>query len=430
MTQTTLALGCIADDYTGASDLANTLTRAGLRTVQTIGLPTDGLDLPEVDAVVVALKSRSIAPDRAVALSLDAQRWLAARGVAHTLFKVCSTFDSTDQGNIGPVTDALRAACGGGPVLVTPAFPETGRTVFMGHLFVGSQPLHESPLKDHPLNPMRDSNLVRVLDRQSTGGVGLIDRLAVARGVDAVRARRDAVAAAGQGAAIVDAVADADLAIIGAAALDGPLSTGASGLGLGLARALVASGRVTPATGGADHIARPVGGPAAIVVGSCSKATLEQLAAAEALFPVLRLDTDALLADPSAEVARALAFADARLGAGPVVVASSATPDTVAALQARHGREAVGHRIEQALADVAAGLTERGVRRLVVAGGETSGAVVDRLGIPAFLVGPEIAPGVPVLRTAGLPGGDRLMALKSGNFGGPDFFAKALAMMG
>lgn len=427
---TTLALGCVADDYTGASDLANTLTRAGLRTVQTIGVPADGLDLPEVDAVVVSLKSRSIAADAAVALALDAQRWLAARGAGHTLFKICSTFDSTDQGNIGPVTDALRAACGGGPVLVTPAFPETGRTVFMGHLFVGSQPLHESPLKDHPLNPMRDSNLVRVLARQSQAGVGLIDRMTVARGADAVRARRDELGAAGQGAAIIDAVADADLEIIGAVALDGPLSTGASGLGLGLARALVASGRVRPAENGVADVARPVGGPAAILAGSCSKATLEQLAAAEALYPLLRLDTDALLDNPAAEVARALAFADARLGAGPVVIASSATPERVAALQARHGREAVGHRVEQALADIAAGLTERGVRRLVVAGGETSGAVVDRLGVPAFLVGPEIAPGVPVLRAAGLAGGDRLMALKSGNFGGRDFFTNALALMG
>lgn len=422
-----LVLGCIADDYTGASDLANTLTRAGLRTVQTIGVPADTLTLPAVDAVVVALKSRSIPAERAVALALDARRWLVARGAEHILFKICSTFDSTDQGNIGPVTEALRAASGGGPVLVTPAFPQTGRTMFMGHLFVGRQPLHESPLKDHPLNPMRDANLVRVLARQCRQGVGLIDRLSVAEGIDAVRRARAALGPE-IGAAIIDAVADEDLATIGAAALDGPISTGASGLGLGLARALMAQGRVSPT---AHQDAAPwaaVGGPAVILAGSCSAATLEQLAIAAETYPLFALDLDALLADAGGEIARALAFVDQHLGNGAVIIASSAPPERVAALQARYGRDAVGHAIEAALADSAAGVMARGVRRLVVAGGESSGAVVDRLGIPAFLVGREIAPGVPVLRTTG-QGDDRLMALKSGNFGGRDFFAKALTMM-
>jgi 3-dehydrotetronate 4-kinase len=420
-------LGCIADDYTGASDLANTLTRAGLRTVQTIGVPADNFAMPEVDAVVVSLKSRSIEAGQAVAKSRAAEAWLRGRGASHILFKICSTFDSTDAGNIGPVMDALRADCGETIVLVTPAFPGTGRTVYQGHLFVGSVPLNESPLKDHPLNPMHDSNLVRVLARQSRSKVGLAALASVARGPDGLRARLAELAAEGGAAAIVDAVFDTDLEIIGKVALDHRLSVGASGIGLGLARALVASGQVKSdaAVSGADA---PVGGPAACLAGSCSQATLQQIANTEAIMPVLHLDPERVVAG-SDEARRALAWGIERLANGPVLIASSSTPDQVAALQARHGRDAAGHAIEQAMADIAEGLVQAGVRRLVVAGGETSGAVVDRLEIPGFLVGPEIAAGVPVLRAVGAHTGDMLLALKSGNFGGPQFFADALRLM-
>ncbi|BDA86414.1 HPr kinase [Aureimonas sp. SA4125] len=417
----TLRLGAIADDYTGASDLANTLTRNGLRTVQTIGVPADGLELPGVDAVVVALKSRSISAADAVEKSLAAYGWLEARGAGHILFKVCSTFDSTDAGNIGPVTDALRQATGESIVLVTPAFPETGRTVYQGNLFVAGVPLAESPMKDHPLNPMRDSDLRRVLSRQSAEPVGLIPLDAVAAGDGAVGERLAALAREGCGAAIADAVFDADLETLGRAALRQRLSVGASGLGLGLARAL-ADG--PPSSAAAPFPA--LGGPAACLAGSCSAATLRQIAAAEASMPVLRLDAEALVTGNGA-VAEALAFARENLAHGPVLIASSAAPDVVAALQARHGGAGIGTAIEAAFAEIAAGLVALGVRRLVVAGGETSGAVVDRLGLAAFALGPEIAPGVPVLRSLG--GTDMRLALKSGNFGGPDFFRDALNMM-
>ena len=422
-----LSLGCIADDYTGASDLANTLTRCGLRTVQTIGVPRDDLALPEVDAVVVSLKSRSIEAGLAVARSRAAEKWLRGRGASHVLFKICSTFDSTDAGNIGPVMDALRADSGDPIVLVTPAFPQTGRTVYQGNLFVGSVPLNESPLKDHPLNPMHDSNLVRVLARQSKTKVGLVDLAVLSRGVDAVRARLADLASQGIGAAIVDAVFDPDLETIGKVALDHRVSVGASGIGLGLARALVISGkaRANAATAISDA---PVGGPAACLAGSCSHATLGQIANAERVMPVLHLDADRVVASKE-EGLRALAWAKQRLEQGPVLIASSSTPDQVAALQARHGRDAAGHAIEQAMADIAEGLARSGLRRLVVAGGETSGAVVDRLGIPGFLVGAEIAAGVPVLRAVGDKQGDMLLALKSGNFGGPEFFSDALKLM-
>jgi uncharacterized protein YgbK (DUF1537 family) len=422
-----LSLGCIADDYTGASDLANTLTRCGLRTVQTIGVPAGDLALPEVDAVVVSLKSRSIESGLAVSRSRDAEKWMRQRGARHVLFKICSTFDSTDAGNIGPVMDALRADSGDVIVLVTPAFPETGRTVYQGHLFVGSVPLNESPLKDHPLNPMRDSNLVRVLARQSRTKIGLVDLADIARGPDAVRARLADLSGKGFGAAIADAVFERDLETIGEVALAHHVSVGASGLGLGLARALVVSGRVkshaTDAVSGT-----PVGGPAACLAGSCSRATLQQIAQAEQAMPVLHLDPDQVIAGKN-EARRALAWARERLAEGPVLIASSSAPEEVAALQARHGRDAVGHAIEQAMADIAEGLVQSGVRRLVVAGGETSGAVVDRLGIPGFLVGAEIAAGVPVLRAVGATDGDMLLALKSGNFGGPEFFSDALKLM-
>jgi len=422
-----LALGCIADDYTGASDLANTLTRQGLRTVQTIGVPPDDLALPEVDAVVVSLKSRSIAADVAVDRSRAAEKWLRGRGAGHVLFKICSTFDSTDAGNIGPVMDALRADSGDAIVLVTPAFPETGRTIYQGNLFVGAVPLNESPLKDHPLNPMHDSNLVRVLARQSQTKVGLVDLATLARGEAAVRARLGDLAGKGIGAAVIDAVFDRDLETIGNVALDHRLSVGASGIGLGLARAMVASGKVKSNATVANADA-PVGGPAACLAGSCSQATLQQIANAEKVMPVLHLDPDRIIASRE-EAHSALTWAKTRISDGPVLIVSSATPDQVAALQSRHGRDAAGHAIEQAMADIADGLVQSGVRRLVVAGGETSGAVVDRLGIPGFLVGAEIAAGVPVLRAVGAKNGEMLLALKSGNFGGPEFFSDALKLM-
>ncbi len=423
----TLALGCIADDYTGASDLANTLTRCGLRTVQTIGVPDDALALPDVDAVVVSLKSRSIAADEAVKRSRAADKWLRGHGAPHVLFKICSTFDSTDAGNIGPVMDALRADSGDAIVLVTPAFPGTGRAVFQGNLFVGAVPLNESPLKDHPLNPMRDSNLVRVLARQSKIKIGLVDLATVARGPDAIRNRLKELVSQDFGAAIVDAVFDRDLEIIGQVANGHRLSVGASGMGLGLVRAIIASKKSTQTSAAPSNV-KPVGGPVACLAGSCSQATLVQIAEAEKSMPVLRLDPEKVVASNN-EIERALDWARGHLGEKPILIASSSTPDQVAALQKKHGRDAAGHAIEQAMAAISERLVDAGVRRLVIAGGETSGAVVDRLGIPGFLVGAEIAAGVPVLRAVGWPRGEAVLALKSGNFGGVDFFNDAIRLM-
>src|SRR5262249_22791167 len=336
---------------------------------------------------------------------------------------------STDAGNIGPVTEALRADHGNRVTLVTPAFPETGRSVYRGHLFVGDVPLHESPLKEHPLNPMTDSNLVRVLARQSNGKVGLLNLGVVSRGPDAVAARLGELETSGIASCVADAVSESDLATLGEVAFANPVSTGASGLGLGLARAARQSGKLSAAESARSENVK-VGGLAAAVAGSCSRATLEQIARAEQIMPVRRLDTARLLSnDVTAEVADSIAWAAERIGRGPVLIASSAPPEDVIRLKASHGREKTGSAIEHATALIAAGLVENGVRRLVVAGGETSGAAVDRLGIPAFLIEQEIAAGVPILRTAGWNNADMRLALKSGNFGGPDFFEKAIAMM-
>ncbi len=413
------ALGCIADDYTGAADLAGVLTSAGLRTVLAVGVPPEDLPLGTVDAIVVALKSRSVAPARAVELSLAALAWLRGRSTGHILFKICSTFDSTDRGNIGPVLHALRRALGAGAVPVNPSFIETGRTVYRGHLFVHDALLSDSPLKDHPLNPMRDANLVRVLGRQTAEPVSLLALPVVEDGPEAIAAALDRAS----GPVIVDGVAPRHLDALGEAALSRPLSCGASGLGRGLARAILA--RDGAATAEPMQVERAPGSRAAILAGSCSSATLRQIERMNDRAACRQLDVEALLGgDDEAEAVTA--WARDRLADGPVLISSSAAPDALRDIQARHGGERVGQAVEAALASIANALVEHGVSRLVIAGGETSGAVVDRLGLQAFLVGKEIAPGVPALTAFGAHHAGVALALKSGNFGGDDFLERAL----
>lgn len=416
-----LLLGAIADDYTGASDLASTLAGNGLRVVQTIGIPAADSVLPDVDAVVIALKSRSIAPAEAVAQSLAAQAWLRERGARHVLFKICSTFDSTAQGNIGPVTDALAERAGSMP-LVCPAFPRNGRTVYQGHLFVGAQRLDESPLKDHPVTPMRDSSLVRLMQAQSLRPVGLLPLSTMAQGLDVVRLALGRLREQGCGSVIADAVSQADLELLGRVALEDSLSVGASGIGLGLARAL-ASERARGEASSVPTATDPSAG-SLILAGSCSAATLAQIDAAEASMPVLRLDVLALL--EGAKIDSAVTWVREQLRHGPALVASSAAPAQVRELQARYGGEKVSALLEGALAEIARQLADQGLSRLIVAGGETSGAVVDRLGIEAFLIGAELAPGVPMLYTLGRHYPGLQLVLKSGNFGERDFFTRAV----
>jgi uncharacterized protein YgbK (DUF1537 family) len=416
-----MLLGCIADDSTGASDLANTLARGGMRTVQFIG-PPDVEDAADCDAAVVALKTRSIAPAEAVAQSLAALERLLALDCRQIVFKICSTFDSTPQGNIGPVGEALAQALGATVAPVCPAFPGAGRTVYQGHLFVGDRLLSESGMQNHPLNPMTDPDIRRWLARQARAPVGHVALPTVRKGAAAIGEQLGQESRTGARLVICDAVSDSDLVAIGEAAAALPLLVGGSGIALGLPANFARAGLLQasePAFAG-------VAGPACVLAGSCSRATLGQIAEYSAKHPHLALDVKRAVEDPTYSDS-VLAFARDHMGAAPLIY-SSADPDTVRQWQDGLGAERVAHALEALFGAVAAALVRDGLRRLVVAGGETSGAVVAALGIRRMAIGPEIAPGVPALTVEGGP--PLALALKSGNFGGPDFFAKALAVLG
>lgn len=418
-------LGCIGDDFTGSTDLANTLVRQGMRTVQLIGIP--GGEIPEsgADAVVVALKSRTIPAAGAVAQSIEALNRLKSAGCRQFFFKYCSTFDSTDKGNIGPVAEALLEALGAAMTIACPAFPETGRTVYKGHLFVGDVPLSESGMKDHPLTPMRDSNLMRVLGRQVKGRVGLVPYETVCRGANAIRVSLADLVARGVRFAVVDAINDSNLYAIGKAVAGQPLVTGASGVALGLPGNFRRQGLLQDASG-ADRLPL-IKGQAAVLAGSCSAATQLQVAAMKRVYPALKLDLIALAENPALEIGRALGWALPLIENGPVLIYSTDNPESVSAVHEFLGRDRAGQLAENAQAEIARGLVSAGVRRLIVAGGETAGAVVNALGIKGLRIGPQIDPGIPW--TTSLSDDPIALALKSGNFGAEDFFEKALKMM-
>ncbi|MFF0330843.1 3-oxo-tetronate kinase [Nonomuraea angiospora] len=394
-------LGCVADDYTGGTDVAAALRRSGLRTVLIFGVPGPATALPDSDVVVVALKTRSIPAGEAVAASLAVQEWLRERGVRRLYFKYCSTFDSTDQGNIGPVADALTEAAGARLTVVCPAAPEHGRTVYQGHLFVGDRLLSESSMRHHPLTPMTDPDLVRVLGRQTPHRVALVAHETVRRGAGAVRAALDALRAQDVRYAVTDALDDRDLDVIARATAHLPVITGAAGL----ARALE--------TARHEHAmpALPTG-PGVVLAGSCSAATLEQVALARRHLPSYRLR-----AEQEGLVEEALGWLEANLPAeGRALVYSSAPPE-------ERSPGAAGL-LERALAAVAVRAAGLGARRIVVAGGETSGAVVNALGVTGAVVGAEADRGVPWLLTTGHS--SLALLLKSGNFGRPDLLVTAL----
>ncbi|MBW6495268.1 MAG: four-carbon acid sugar kinase family protein [Burkholderiaceae bacterium] len=419
-----MILGVIADDFTGATDVASMLVRAGMHTVQVLGVPDGGL--PEADAVVVALKTRTIAASDAVEQSLEALRALQAAGARQIYFKYCSTFDSTPAGNIGPVTEALMAALATSFTIACPAFPENGRTVFRGYLFVGDELLSESGMRHHPLTPMTDANLVRVLQSQTRGKVGLL-RYDVLR--EDAAARIVELQGEGVEVAVADALNNADLLALAEACAELPLVTAGSGVALGLPPAYQRRGWFQPSSSAAQL--ETVAGPAAIVSGSCSEATNAQVARWLASGrPAIALDPLALHHGEKS-VEQLLEQALAALASAPVLVYATAEPARVQAIQQALGVEVAGALVEFALAAIATGLVRAGVRRLVVAGGETSGAVVQALGVQQLRIGPPICPGVPWTQARLPAGGDALLlALKSGNFGAPDFFAQALRAAG
>ncbi|PRY20075.1 uncharacterized protein YgbK (DUF1537 family) [Aliiruegeria haliotis] len=417
-------LGCVADDFTGATDLAGLLARSGVRVSLRMGVPDtapEACDLAGIE--VIALKCRTEPVDEAVAETCAALDWLKRAGARRYFWKYCSTFDSTADGNIGPVAEALMADLGASQTIYCPAFPENGRSIFMGNLFVGELPLAESPMKDHPLTPMRDSNLMRLLTPQVTGAVGLVNRLTVARGAEALKARLDMLAAEGVSHVVVDAVADADLQVIAEACRDMPLMTGGSAVAMPLPAIYLREGLITEA---AKRAAPPQVGPGAIVLsGSCSAMTRAQVAAFLPQAAAFKLDPLALAAD-GVQLAREW------LAAQPAdtakIVFATAEPDEVARVQAELGGARAGALVEAALAQLAVDARDGGTRRFVIAGGETSGAVTKALGVTAMEVGEEIAPGVPW--TWCMSGGRQIaMTLKSGNFGSEGFFAEALARL-
>ncbi|MGH9359017.1 MAG: 3-oxo-tetronate kinase [Terriglobia bacterium] len=418
-----MLLGCIADDFTGATDLANTLVRGGMRTVQTIGV-LDGALAEPAEAVVVALKSRNTPAHEAVAQSLAALAWLRVRGCRQFLFKYCSTFDSTSSGNIGPVADALLDVLGADFTIACPASPENGRTIYRGHLFVGDALLNESGMENHPLTPMRDANLVRVLQRQTPSKVGLLRHSEVADGAATVRQAFARLRSDGVRIAIADAVSEADLLVLGEACANLPLVTGGAGIGIGLAANFRRAGLLPEASMAARL---PRAEPrSAVLSGSCSRATNEQVDFWRKARPAFKIDPIAL-ANGEPVVDRALQFASDHLAGGPFLIYATSRPEDVRAVQSQLGVSTAGRLVEQALADVAARLNALGVRRFVVAGGETAGAVVQALNVQALRIGPPIDPGVPWTSTLGAE--PIALALKSGNFGAADFFEKAFNVL-
>jgi len=412
-----MLLGCIGDDFTGSSDLGNTLTKAGMRVTQYVGVP-DAAAARDVEAGIVALKSRSIPVAEAVKLSLEALDWLCAQGCTQFMFKYCSTFDSTPEGNIGPVAEALADALDARHVLVCPAFPAAGRSIYQGHLFVADKLLNESGMQNHPLTPMTDPDIRRWLGHQIKGTVGHIPAQVVMQGADHIRKRMQSEDRAGHRLLVADAITDADLIALGQAAADLPLITGGSGIAMDLPgnfrKMGVLSTHETKWTG--------QGGRAAILSGSCSNATRGQVVEHAKTHPTREVTADQVMSGS----VTAQMLAEWALGQnGLPLIYTSADPAIVAEAQTRFGKDIIATRIEGLFADLARALVAGGVTRLISAGGETSGAVVEGLDLTALEIGPEIDPGVPMIRA-----GDKLvLALKSGNFGGPDFFARAAAMM-
>ncbi len=409
-----MLLGCIGDDFTGSSDLANTLAKAGMRTVQFNGVPSAAA-ADDIEAGVVSLKSRSIDPREAVRLSLEALTWLESQGCQQFYFKYCSTFDSTEKGNIGPVVDALADALDAPKVIVCPAFPGTGRSIYQGYLFVNDVLLNESGMENHPLTPMTDASLRRLLAAQSQYKVGLVPAETVFQGASAIADRMEVEHQSGKRMIVIDAMRDQDLIEIGAAAKGLPLITGGSGLALGL-----------PANFGcqANRVAwQSQKGKAALLSGSCSSTTRSQIKHHLQVHPGLKIDLASVIDGKQTpeKVAQWLHDTD-----GLPLAYSSADPQEVRELQEVYGRDTSATVLESFFGKVAQLLVQLGITRLLIAGGETSGAVVESLSLTTLHIGTEIDPGVPALRA----GDNLVLALKSGNFGSLDYFAKAAAILG
>ena len=418
----TTLLGSIADDFTGATDLAGLLARSGVKVSLRMGVPTE----PPVDTAafeVIALKCRTAPLEEALRDVRAALDWLKAAGAERFFWKYCSTFDSTPEGNIGPIAEALMAEVGADQTIYCPAFPENGRSIFMGNLFVGEQPIAESPMKDHPLTPMRDSNLMRLLQPQVTKPVGLANRLTVAKGSEALKARLKTLADEGVAHVIIDAVANEDLFTISEACQDFKLMTGGSAIAMPLPHLYMKQGLLSA---DAEKTTMPdIAQDAIVLSGSCSAMTRAQVTAYAELAPSFRL-RPLELAENGVQAALDW-LAEQDLSQAPLIYATS-EPQDVKAAQEVLGVVQAGELVEDALSVLAVAVREQGARRFIVAGGETSGAVTKALDVNKLDVSVEIAPGVPWSFCVS-DGKAMALTLKSGNFGTEHFFADALAKL-
>ncbi|ROR05625.1 3-oxo-tetronate kinase [Erwinia sp. JUb26] len=414
-----MRLGVIADDFTGATDIASFLVQNGMSTVQVNGVPQDDRRL-DAEAIVVSLKSRSCAAEKAVEDSLAALAWLQQQGCERFYFKYCSTFDSTAKGNIGPVTDALLAALGETQTVISPALPVNGRTVYLGHLFVMNQLLSDSGMRHHPVTPMTDSNLLRLMEAQATGKAGLIASQTLDRGAEAVRAELAALAAEGVRYVVLDALNEQHLLTQGEALREMKLVTGGSGLAIGLARQWASSGWDREQ---AQAAGKPQGGRAVVISGSCSTMTNRQVARYRQQASSLAVDVERALEQRDAYAHELCDWVagHAEEALAPMLFATS-EPETLQRIQQQYGAQQSSEAVEQLFASVVRELQLRGWQRFIVAGGETSGVVAQTLKIDAFHIGPVISPGVPWVRSVTQPVS---LALKSGNFGDENFFARA-----
>lgn len=412
-------LGIIADDFTGATDIASFLVENGVATVQFNGIPQASAQQVDCQALVISLKSRACPPQAACEQALQALAWLQQQGCTQFYFKYCSTFDSTSQGNIGPVTDALLQALDFPFTVISPALPINGRTVYQGYLFVMDRLLAESSMRHHPLNPMTDSYLPRLMEAQASGRCAVLPLATLERGVAATRQALDALRQAGYRYAVLDAVDERHLLIQGEALDTLPLITGGSGLAIGLAR------RWAPSASAAHHAGRPQPGRGIVLSGSCSAMTQRQVAHYRAHAPYQQIEVARCL-DPAQRSHYAAELADWALAQPATALApllcATVSPTQLAQIQAQYGAERASQAIEALFSTLSTRLAAGGIVRFIVAGGETAGAVTQALDVSGFYIGPAIAPGVPWVNALNAP---LSLALKSGNFGAEDFFTRA-----
>ena len=413
-------IGVIADDFTGGTDIAGFLVEGGLSTVQLSGVPADTFTT-EADAVVVSLKSRSCPANEAVEQSLATLRWLQLQNCQQIFFKYCSTFDSTAEGNIGPVTDAILKQLGEKFTIIAPALPVNGRTVYCGHLFVNGALLNESGMQNHPVNPMRDANLMRLMEMQASGKAGNVPSSVLDQGAEAVRKAFAALADKGISYGVPDTLTTDHLSILGEAAADMPFVTGGSGLAAGLAKAL-AKKRGWKQENASEAGAPLPGGKTIVLSGSCSVMTNKQVAIYSADAPSFQVEVGRCTKDAVGYAAEIASWIDQQDSGKAPLIYATASPEALAAIQSQFGAREASLAVEHLFSELTIHLKNRGFDHFIIAGGETSGVIVQKLGISAFHIGPQIAPGVPWVRAVNMPVS---LALKSGNFGDEQFFSKA-----